>query len=164
MRHISVAKGDNKHANKRTKGKSAVLGMHERGGKVKAMPIANTTPETLECATHYNIARPSVICTDGASGYHGIGGYTRRSVNHSAKEYVNGMASTNGIESVWALLKRGYNGTYHQFSRKRLAHYVNEFVFRLKRWQCAPPHLERIDSLCDMAVGNRITYKELTTS
>ena len=95
------------------------------------MPIANTTPETLECATHYNIARPSVICTDGASGYHGIGGYTRRSVNHSAKEYVNGMASTNGIESVWALLKRGYNGTYHQFSRKRLAHYVNEFVFRL---------------------------------
>ncbi|WOV90168.1 MAG: IS1595 family transposase [Candidatus Zeuxoniibacter abyssi] len=157
-------KGDNKHANKRTKGKSAVLGMHERGGKVKAMPIANTTPETLECATHYNIARPSVICTDGASGYHGIGGYTRRSVNHSAKEYVNGMASTNGIESVWALLKRSYNGTYHQFSRKRLAHYVNEFVFRLNDGNVRHHTWERINSLCDMAVGNRITYKELTTS
>ena len=110
-------KEENKHANKRRKGsqggsgKTIILGMRERGGKVKAMPIPNTTTETLGNAIHDNIVRRSVICTDELRGYHGVGGYTRLSVNHSAKEYVNGMASTNGIESVWAVLKRGYYGT-----------------------------------------------------
>ena len=42
------------------------------------------------------------------------------------------MASTNGIESVWAVLKRGYNGVYHQWTPKHMARYINEFVFRMK--------------------------------
>ena len=41
-------------------------------------------------------------------------------VKHSISEYVNGMAHTNGIESFWALLKRGYHGTYHHMSEKHL--------------------------------------------
>ncbi len=41
-------------------------------------------------------------------------------------------AHTNGIESVWAVLKRGYNDTYHNFSAKALHRYVDEFSFRLK--------------------------------
>ena len=49
-----------------------------------------------------NIKRQSVICIDDATAYYGVGGYERLSVNHGAKEYVNGTASTNGIESVWA--------------------------------------------------------------
>lgn len=52
------------------------------------------------------------------------------SVNHSVKEYVNGQAHTNGIESFWALLKRGYYGTYHKMSAKHLPRYVNEFADR----------------------------------
>ena len=39
--------------------------------------------------------------------------YRHGTVKHSAKEFVNGMAHTNGIESVWSVLKRGYNGIYH---------------------------------------------------
>ena len=52
------------------------------------------------------------------------------SVNHSAGQYVDGMAHTNGVESFWALLKRGYYGTYHKASPRHLQRYVDEFAGR----------------------------------
>ena len=57
------------------------------------------------------------LCTDEATIYKGIEGYKQLMVNHSAGEYVNGIVHTNGIESVWALLKRGYHGVFHHFFR-----------------------------------------------
>jgi hypothetical protein len=36
------------------------------------------------------------------------------------------IVHTNGIESVWALLKRGYNGVFHHFSDKHIERYVDE--------------------------------------
>ena len=42
--------------------------------------------------------------------------YQHHTVKHSVSEYVNGQAHTNGIESFWAMLKRGYNGVYHKMS------------------------------------------------
>ena len=43
-----------------------------------------------------------------------------KAVKHSVSQYVYGMARTNGMESFWAALKRGYHGTYHQMSPKHL--------------------------------------------
>jgi hypothetical protein len=51
-----------------------------------------------------------------------------QSVNHTAG--ADGV-STNSIESVWAVLKRGVYGVYHQVSKKHLRRYVDEFTFRL---------------------------------
>jgi len=87
--------------------------------------------------------------------------YEHFSVNHSAKEYVNGMAHVNSIESVWALLKRGYHGTFHNFTVKHLQRYVDEFSFRLNEGKCARHTMDRVDSLFDKAIGMRLTYKEL---
>ena len=81
---------------------------------------------------------------------------------HSVKEYVNGMASTNSIESVWAVLKRGYNGVYHQWSFKHMARYVNEFTFRLNEGNVKRHTLDRLDSLVAGAIGKRLTYEQLT--
>ena len=56
--------------------------------------------------------------------------FDHETVRHSVGEYVDGMAHTNGIESFWALLKRGYHGTYHHMSEKHLNRYVTEFAGR----------------------------------
>ena len=68
-------------------------------------------------------------------------------VNHSAKEYVNGMASTNGIESVWAVVKRGFNGIYHNWSSKHNQRYINEFTFRFNEGNVQNHIMDRIGSV-----------------
>ena len=85
----------------------------------------------------------------------------RKEVNQSVGEFVNGMASTNGIESMWAVLKRGYNGTFHHFSRKHTDRYVDEFTFRLDEASVKIHTWDRIKNLCRAVKGKRITYKQL---
>ena len=82
-------------------------------------------------------------------------------VNHSVGEFVNGMAGTNGIESVWSVLKRGYRGTFHHFSKNHTDSYVNEFTFRLNGGNVKIDTLARIKSLAINTVGKQITYKEM---
>lgn len=65
------------------------------------------------------------VYTDEHSGYDWVP--NREVARHSAKEHINGMAHTNGIESFWSMLKRGYVGTYHKMSTKHLDRYVTEF-------------------------------------
>ena len=78
------------------------------------------------------------------------------------KEYVRGDVSTNGIESVWAVMKRGLHGVYHHASEKHLERYVNEFTFRLNDATVKAHTLDRLAAFVDAAVGCGITYKELT--
>ena len=72
------------------------------------------------------------------------------------------MASTNGIESVWAVLKRGYNGVYHQWSKKHMARYIDEFVFRLNEGNVRLHTMKRLESIAKGAIGKRLTYEQLT--
>jgi hypothetical protein len=59
------------------------------------------------------------------------------------------------------VLKRGFYGIYHSFSKNHLQRYVNEFIFRLNKGNCKIPMAERLDSLLGKAFAVRITYKEL---
>ena len=159
----------NKHNSKKLKagrgsvGKIAVMGMRERGGKVKAMPIERADTTTLHTAIKDNIQTGSTIYTDDFRSYQGVDKmeYRHSTVKHSVNEYVNGMAHTNGIESVWAVLKRGINGTYHHISKKHLGRYVDEFAFRLNAGNVAVDTIDRISAVCKGASGKRLTYKEL---
>ncbi|MDZ4341186.1 MAG: IS1595 family transposase [Candidatus Binatia bacterium] len=160
----------NKHEHKKLNmgrgsvGKSAVLGMRERGGRTKAMPINSTSIEEIQQAIHAHVEVGSMLYTDEHAAYNDLDGlfFRQERVNHSANEYVKGMASTNGIESVWAVLKRGLNGVYHQISKKHLARYVDEFTFRLNDGDVKRHTLARLDSFVDAIRGKRITWKELT--
>ena len=162
-------KESNKHAHKKLKmgrgsvGKTAVVGMRERGGRTIAMPMAATDAASLQSAIHANVAVGSTLFTDEHAGYVGLDGmfFRHETVNHTAGEYRQGLASTNGIESVWAVLKRGVYGVYHKVSKKHLGRYVDEFAFRLNDGDVKRHTLERLDSLVLGIVGKRLTYEGL---
>ena len=160
-------KEKNKHANKRLNagcgavGKQAVIGMRERG-RVAAKTIDSNDIGTLSREIGARVDVGATVYTDDHRGYarlHKV--YNHRSVNHSAREYVNGMAHTNGIESVWAVLKRGYNGTFHNISVKHLHRYLDEFAFRLNEGNVEIDTDDRMSSLVKGIAGKRLTYADL---
>ena len=163
-------KESNKHESKKLKqgrgtvGKQAVLGMKQRGGDVKAMVIERPSQNEIHPKIVEHVEPGSTLYTDEHSGYDGLEGlfYQHGRVNHSVKEFVNEMAHTNGIESVWAVLKRGYNGTYHNWSPKHCKAYIDEFTFRLNEGNVKRDTQDRLNSLFRGMVGKTITYERLT--
>lgn len=157
----------NKHASKKlragrgTVGKTAVIGIRGETGNVRAQIIPNTKISTLQGFIRENAPEGALVVTDQHAGYVGIAshGYRHMSVNHSVGEYVREMAHTNGIESFWALLKRGHYGIYHYMSTKHLHRYINEFAFRHNTAQIGT--MGFIDRTVDRMIGKRLTYKGL---
>ena len=132
-------KEGNKHKSKKLNkgrgivGKTAVLGMRERGGRTVGMSIESTDKKTIQAAIRQHVETGSLVNTDESPAYPGIerDGYMHVTVNHKAGEYIRGDAGTNWIESVFAVLERGLIGVYHHVSPKHLDRYVDEFSFRL---------------------------------
>jgi transposase-like protein len=159
----------NKHAHKKlrhgrgTSGKAAVLGMRERGGEMRAVVLDNdTTGMRIRHEVMANVKTGATLVTDEHQAYNFVTArYDHKVVNHSAKHYVEGMAHTNGIESVWAVLKRGYHGIYHHFTVKHMQRYVDEFAYRFNEGNCKVHTMDRIDALTDKTNGVRLTYKAL---
>lgn len=159
-------KEKNKHANKRTldgargaTGKTPVVGLRERGGKTIGKVVNYTGKVELHGLILKNVIRNSAVMTDDHGAYLGLKrqGYQHHVVNHSRHEYVDGVANTNGIESVWALLKRGMYGTYHNVSNKHLQRYVDEFCFRLSSGASMP----FLDAVCVQSNTGGLQYKKL---
>ncbi len=161
-------KEKNKHESKKlyigsgSVGKTAVMGIRERGGHVYATPVKNTQIVTLQAEINKRIKVGSMLYTDEAPAYKGLKNYSHESVNHKDKEYTRGTVHTNGIESVWAVMKRGLHGVYHHASKKHLARYVNEFTFRLNDGNVERHTMERLVSLIKATSRKRLTYSALT--
>ncbi|MGD0735775.1 MAG: IS1595 family transposase [Terracidiphilus sp.] len=159
----------NRHESKKRKagrggaGKAIVMGLRERGGRTVAMLVDNTDKETLQNAIYDNVHIGSSLMTDEHLSYKGLNGvfFKHETVNHLGGEYARGPVSTNGIESVWALLKRGIYGTWHQVSVKHLGRYVDEVAFRLNAGKVERHTLDRLDSFVDAVDGKRLTYARL---
>ncbi len=114
--------------------KTPVFGMKSRAGEVRAQVVPTVGMADLHREIKTNVAPGATLYTDKWVGYRGLKAeFNHSTVDHMAKQYVNGDCHTNGIESFWALFKRGYHGVYHQMSKKHLQRYVNEFTFRFNR-------------------------------
>ena len=157
-------KEKNKHSKKKlraghgTVGKLIVVGMKDRKTKkVQAGVVESTNRATLGGFVRNRTLRGAEVYTDDHSGYMDVPNH--RIVRHSVGQYVDDQVHTNGIESFWALLKRGYMGTYHHMSVKHLHRYVNEFAGR--------HNVRGLDTLKQMAllafgmVGKVLTYDTL---
>ena len=147
------------HEGRGPSGKQAVIGLRSRQGRVRAMPVMEVDGSPLKAMVVENVKRGSMIYSDGHPGYNGIPGYGHESVAHSTGEYVRGMAHTNGIESFWALLKRGYVGAHHYMSFKHLHRYVNEFAYRHNMG--TSNRLEVLAGTIDGMIDRRLTYRSL---
>ena len=158
-------KEKNKHANKKLRagrgavGKQAVLGVVERAGRVKTAITVNTDKEALHNFIMSNVNPGSTLYTDDHRSYLGLVGYRHEVVNHSMREYVRDQAHTNGVESFWALLKRGYIGVFHHFSWKHLHRYLAEFEARWNMSYC--DGTERLNLILESTPGCRLTYENL---
>ena len=141
-------------------GKATVVGAKERNGRVKAQHVPGTDTATLQGFVQDNVEPGSTVYTDEHHAYRNLAGLNHETVKHSAGEYVRGMAHTNGIESFWATLKRGYVGTYHNFSVKHLGRYVNEFAGRANVRDHGT--LTQMMILAAGMVGKRMRWQDLT--
>ena len=109
-----------------------ILGMVERGGRVRAEVVADRKAATLQGRVVEHVLPASTIFTDEWSSYSGLGQRYRahHRIRHSEKVYVSGAVHTQTIEGFWSNTKRGIDGTYHSVSAKWLPSYLNEFVWR----------------------------------
>ncbi|HCJ20250.1 MAG TPA: IS1595 family transposase [Erythrobacter sp.] len=163
-------KETNKHASKKlragrgTVGKTAVIGIKGETGTVRAQLIPNTKTETFQSFVRSNAPEGAVVVTDQHAAYVGLeaAGYQHIRINHSVGEYVRDKAHTNGIESFWALLKRGHYGVFHYMSPKHLHRYVNEFAFRHNTAQVGT--MRFIEQTVARMAGKRLTYKGLVNA
>ena len=158
-------KEKNKHGNKKLRagrgavGKTAVVGAKDRKtNKVSASVIENTDAKTLQGFVAGVAGTGATVYTDDAAAYKGMP-FDHESVKHSVGEYVDGMAHTNGIESFWSMLKRGYQGVYHHMSPKHLQRYVDEFAGR--HGVREQDTIDQMGVVVDGMVGKRLGYKEL---
>lgn len=159
-------KEKNKHASKRLNagrgavGKIPVVGIRQRDGRVFAVVAKDTTARTLHEIIDSRVAKDATLYTDDHGSYRGLKGRKHESVKHSVGEYVRGKAHTNGVESFWALLKRGYYGTFHVMSATHLSRYVDEFANRSNaRSKTTEAHIKET---LKSAQGRRLPYRRLT--
>jgi len=122
---------------KRYSNKDAVLGMKQRDGQVRMIHLESDDSKTLGKHIAAHVSRDvEFVMTDEQRGYPKafiearIHGSKHKRVNHSKGEYVNGIITTNGIESTFSLFKRAIIGSFHKVSIKHLHRYLSEFETR----------------------------------
>jgi hypothetical protein len=143
------------------KDKTAVVGILERGGKVRASVIPNRRRKVLQDEVRKHVTAGAALYTDALMSYEGLAGeYAHQVVDH-ATQYVDGRVHTNGLENFWSLLKRGISGTYVSVEPFHLFRYLDEQMFRFNNRKDLDD-AGRFDLTVSQLVGKRLTFAELT--
>jgi transposase-like protein len=142
-----------------------VLGMVERGGRLRLIPIKDAKAEITGPVLEKHISPDAILQTDAHATFEIIGERGKfaghRMINHR-KSYAIGENHTQSIESAFSLLKRGVYGTFHKVSIKHLGRYCNEFSYRFNR---RGEQLAMFDvTLKNLTRGEVLPYKKLTAS
>jgi transposase-like protein len=156
----------NKHEWKRqhagpTAGKTAVFGMLERDGNLRAMKVDDLSAKTVQGKVVEHVELGSNIMSDESTSYIGLEGrFHHHTVNHSLGEYVRDyFCHVNGLEGAWSDFKRQVFGIHHWISAKHIDRYLDEFTWRYNRRDAKEG--DRVNALLAAADGKRITYPQL---
>ena len=144
-----------------TKDKTAVMGILERGGKIRAAVVPSRRKAVLQEEVRKHVTAGAALYTDALMSYEGLAGdYAHQVVDH-ATQYVDGRVHTNGLENFWSLLKRGISGTYVSVEPFHLFRYLDEQMFRFNNRKDLDD-AGRFDLTVSQLVGKRLTFAELT--
>lgn len=111
--------------------KATILGMVERGGRVRLRVIPSRRGEPLSSAVRAHLNPAAFMLTDDWVAYKPLRReYAHAVINHSAGSYVDGNVHTNTIEGFFGNLKTGMRGAYKKVSRKWLQSYLDEYAWR----------------------------------
>jgi hypothetical protein len=142
--------------------KAIVMGLVERDGKGRSVHIRHGGYIPAVLGKH---ASPkSRLMTDEAPIYKAVGWNFagHESVNHSKLEYARGDASTNTVEGMFSVLKRGLYGTYQHVSETHLHRYLAEFDFRYNnRERLGVNDVSRAAIAVKATKGKRLTYQTI---
>ncbi len=155
-------KAKNVHRGKPIPPKRPVVALVERGGEVRARHVADVTAKSIRSVIVTQASRDSNLSTDESLTYYWLGREFEKhmSVNHSAGEYVRGEATTNTIESFFAIIKRQMYGTHHAVSEAHLQRYVNEIAFKWNnRAKLGINDEARTNAAIRGSTGKRLTYR-----
>jgi transposase-like protein len=159
-RNMHVSKRERRITGTGGKDKTAVMGLLERGGKVRTKVIPNRKRTALQAEVRKHVEAGAALYTDALPSYSGLAQeYAHQVVDH-AVEYVNGRVHINGLENFWSLLKRGISGTYVSVEPFHLFRYLDEQSFRFNNRKLTDA--ERFDIAVRGVTGKRLTFNELT--
>ena len=145
--------------------KTAVMGILERGGYVRAQVVPSRKRGVLQAEVKRHVEAGAALYSDALASYDGLASeYAHKVVDH-AEKYVDGQVHTNGLENFWSLLKRGISGSYVSVEPFHLFRYLDEQVFRYNNRATKKRNVTDSDRF-DMAVrklfGKRLTFASLT--
>jgi transposase-like protein len=144
-----------------TKDKTAVMGILERGGKVRASVITSRKKKELQAEVRKHVEAGAALYSDALKSYDGLASdYAHQVVDH-ATQYVDGRVHTNGLENFWSLLKRGISGTYVSVEPFHLFRYLDAQMFRFNNRKDIND-AGRFDLVVSQLVGKRLTFAQLT--
>ena len=140
-------------------GKSIVAGAKDQAtNRVSATVIDSTDTPIVQGIIIDRTADGATVHTDERGSYQGMP-FDHETVGHGVGEYVRGQTHINGIESFWALLKRGYTGIFHKISPKHLDRYVREFAARHNVREVDTA--DRMASVVAGLVGKQLIYGDV---
>jgi transposase-like protein len=148
-----------------TDDKIMVMGILERGGKIRTKILTNRKQEALHGEVRANVEPGAMLFTDTFGAYKGLQGEFEHQVVDHALRYVDGRIHTNGLENFWSLLKRGISGTYVAVEPFHLFRYLDEQSFRYNyrgTKQTPITDAERFDIALSQILGKRLTFAQLT--
>jgi transposase-like protein len=141
-------------------GKTIVMGLLERKGRVVAKVIPNARKKTVQAEVHKHVEVGSAVYTDALRSYNGLNSHFAHEAIDHAVCYAAEQVHTNGLENFWCLLKRSIKGTYVSVEPCHLSRYVDEQAFRFNNRKTDDG--ERFLKAASSVAGRRLTYKALT--
>ncbi|HEY6128755.1 MAG TPA: IS1595 family transposase [Candidatus Acidoferrum sp.] len=149
-----------------TKDKTAVMGILERGGEVRATVVGKRRKKEIHGQINTHVVAGSALYTDAFMSYMGLRekGFAHQVIDH-AEKYVDGQVHTNGLENFWSLVKRGLKGTYISVEPFHLFRYLDEQVYRFNNRGNKENPLhdgDRFRMALSQIAGKRLTYEQVT--